>query len=367
MNQELIYQLALCDVPSIGNYHAKILAQHFGTATRIFQADQSELENLEGIGPARAKAIRSFKTFHRAEKELSFITRYGIDTLFLNDSRYPARLLHCYDPPALLFYKGTASVNPARAIAIVGTRNNSSYGKQVTEKIVQQLAAYDATIVSGLAFGIDAIAHHAAMKNNLPTIGVMAHGLDTVYPPEHASLARSMMQTGGILTEFRSHTSPEKYNFPSRNRIVAGMTNATIVIESGIKGGSMITAEMASGYDKDVFAVPGRLTDRKSSGCNHLISKNKAIIFEDVADLTLTLGWDAPEIRHHTIQKDIFTDLSHTEKNLVTLLQSKGPMAIDELNMHSGVSLSHLAAALLKLELNFITERLPGKMYRIRY
>jgi DNA processing protein len=354
-------------VPTIGNYHAKILAQHFGSATRIFQASQSHLENLEGIGPARARAIRSFNKFHIAEKESNFVARYGINTLFLTDAGYPARLLHCYDPPALLFYKGTAPLNPARAIAIVGTRNNSSYGKQATERIVQQLAAYDVTIVSGLAFGIDAIAHRASLNNGLPTIGVMAHGLDTIYPPEHASLARSMMQAGGILTEFKSNTTPEKYNFPSRNRIVAGMTNATIVIESGIKGGSMITAEMASGYDKDVFAVPGRLTDRKSSGCNHLINKNKAIIFEDVAELALTLGWDAPEIRSQTVQKNIFTDLSNTEKDLVALLQSKGPMAIDELNLQSGVSLSHLAAALLKLELNFITERLPGKMYRIRY
>jgi DNA processing protein len=367
LDPDLLYQLALGDVPYIGNVHAKILSEHFATARDIFRAGQQKLEKIEGIGEIRARSIASFRNFGKAEAEQEFISKHGISATFIKNADYPKRLLNCYDPPALLFYRGSISFNKSKMVAIVGTRGNSDYGKQITEKIVRELAKLEVIVVSGLAYGIDALAHRAALKNNIPTIGVTAHGLDTIYPPENASLAKNMIQCGAILTEFRSKTPPDKYNFPSRNRIVAGMCDATIIIESGLKGGSMITADMASGYNRDVFAVPGRLTDPGSAGCNYLISSNKAIPFRDVSEMALAMGWTEQHAVHAHNQKALFTDLSDTEKNIIALLQQKGPLGIDDLTMYSGISSGSMAAALLKLELNFITERLPGKIYRIRF
>ncbi|MGE5518345.1 MAG: DNA-processing protein DprA, partial [Candidatus Dadabacteria bacterium] len=268
METDLLYQLALTLVPNIGDVHAKILVQHFGDAKSIFRAKESTLEKLEGIGTVRARSIKEFNDFHLAEEELKFVEKFNIRTFFLTDEDYPKRLLNCYDSPTLLYYKGTANLNASRMIAIVGTRSNTDYGKQFTEKLVKELAEYNVTIVSGLAFGIDAIAHKAALKNNLPTIGVVGHGLRKMYPADHATLAREMISNGGgVLTEFFSETQPDKHNFPLRNRIVAGLTDATVIVESAVKGGSMITAKLADGYNRDVFAVPGRTIDKVSSGC----------------------------------------------------------------------------------------------------
>ena len=191
-------------------------------------------------------------------------------------------MLNCYDSPTLLYYKGEADLNGDKIVAIIGTRNHTDYGKQITEQLVEELTEQNVVVVSGLAYGIDAIAHKAAVKNNLPTVGVLAHGLDQVYPPQHTGLAKEMLKAGGgLLTEFRSKSKPDKHNFPTRNRVVAGMSDATIVIETGIKGGSMITAELANNYNKDVFAFPGKVTDTKSAGCNYLIKNNKAILLTD--------------------------------------------------------------------------------------
>ena len=236
MANDLLFQLALTKVPNIGCVHAKILAQQYDSAENIFKAKQHQLEQLEGIGIVRAKAIKSFKDFSSAEDEIKFIEKYKIKTLFLTDKDYPQRLLNCYDSPTLLFYRGEADLNNSKIVAIIGTRNFSDYGKQITEKLVKELSEQQVLVVSGMAFGIDAIAHKAAYKNKLPTVGILAHGLDQIYPSEHANLAKEMLKHGGgLLTEFCSKTKPDKHNFPTRNRIVAGMSDATIVIESGIK------------------------------------------------------------------------------------------------------------------------------------
>jgi len=220
---ELLYQVALTLVPNIGPVQAKILTEHFGNAENIFNASKKELENIEGIGEVRAKSIKKFDNFSSAEKEIEFVEKYKIQTLFLTSENYPKRLLNCYDPPTLLYYRGNADVNASKIINIIGTRNNTDYGKVLTEQLISELQSFQVLIVSGLAYGIDAIAHKAAVQNDLPTIGVLAHGLNTIYPSAHAGLAKQMLQNGGLLTEFKKETLPDKHNFPRRNRIVAGM------------------------------------------------------------------------------------------------------------------------------------------------
>lgn len=365
MKNDLLYQLALGRVPHIGLVHAKTLAEHFGTAAAIFKARPSQLEKIEGIGAVRAAAIRQFSDFDEAEKEIAFIEQYKIRPLFLTDADYPQRLLHCYDAPTLLFYRGEANLNAARMVAIIGTRSSTEYGKHITEKLVKELSEKEVLIVSGLAFGIDALAHKAAIKNNLSTIGVLGHGLDTIYPSQHTQLARDMIkQGGGLLTEFTSNTRPDKHNFPARNRIVAGMSDATIVVETGIKGGSMITAELANSYHKDVFAWPGKVTDSKSAGCNYLIRSHKATLLTNTQELIELMGW-ADSHRPAVTQQELFVELGADEQKLALLLAQKETVHIDEINMHSGLSSSSIAAAILQMELQGVIQCLPGKRYKL--
>jgi DNA processing protein len=365
MNNELLHQLALTLIPNIGDVQAKILIQHFGEASAIFKAKTSVLEKIEGIGTVRAKSIKEFNDFHIAEKELEFIEKYNIKTFFLTDKDYPKRLLNCYDSPTLLFYKGNADLNASKIVAIVGTRTNTDYGKQFTEKLVKDLSEQNITIISGLAYGIDAMAHKAAIKNNLPTIGVVGHGLDKIYPSDHAGLAKEMIKNGGgILSEFFSGTKPDKHNFPLRNRIVAGISDATVLVETNIKGGSMITGNLANAYNRDVFAVPGRTTDTKSSGCNHLIKYNKAILLTDAEEILEVMGWKERKTKTKK-QKELFIELSQEEKQVVQLLQEKETVSIDEINISSGLSSSTIAAAILNLELQNVVASLPGKMYKL--
>lgn len=365
MNEELIYQLSLTQIPHIGDVQAKALVQHFGSASAIFKASQATLEKLENIGTVRAKSIKNFKDFDVAKKELEFIEKYSIQTLFITDKAYPQRLLNCYDSPTLLFYKGSADLNASKILAIVGTRSNTDYGKLVTEKLVEELAPHNITIISGLAYGIDAIAHKTALKNSLPTIGVVGHGLDKIYPSDHAGLAKDMVKNnGGIVSEFFSGTKAEKHHFPLRNRIVAGLSDATLVVETHIKGGSMITAKLADAYNRDVFAVPGRTTDYKSGGCNHLIKHNKALLVSNAAELLEVMGWVEKKLKPKK-QKELFIELSDDEKIVVHLLQQKESLHIDELNAQSQLSSSAIAAATLSLELQQVITSLPGKMYKL--
>ncbi|HEX6333243.1 MAG TPA: DNA-processing protein DprA [Flavisolibacter sp.] len=366
MNSELLYQLALTLVPNIGDVHTKILVQHYGNAADIFRAPQAQLEKIEGIGAVRARSIREFQDFSRAEKELRFIEKYRIQTFFLSEPSYPQRLLHCYDPPTLLFYRGTADLNASRILAIVGTRSYTEYGKQFTENLVKDLAGNGILIISGLAYGIDAIAHKAALKNDIPTVGVVGHGLDTIYPPDHAPLAKDMIRHGGgILSEFFSGGKPDKHNFPLRNRVVAGLSDATVLVETNIKGGSMITAKLADSYNRDVFAVPGRNTDKNSSGCNHLIRRNKAILLESADDLLQVMGWTEQGNKKQLTQRQLFVELSAEEQSIVQLLQEKEQVHIDEINIRCGLNSSAIAAAILNLELKGVVLSLPGKIYRL--
>jgi DNA processing protein len=266
----------------------------------------------------------------------------------------------------MLFYRGNANLNAPRIVAVIGTRINSAYGKQLTENLVQTLAQYNALVVSGLAFGIDAIAHKAALHHHAPTVGVLAHGLDCLYPTEHTNLAKEMIQQGGgLITEFCSDITAEKHHFPIRNRIVAGMCDAVVVIETGTKGGSMITAELANGYNRDVFAYPGRVTDAKSAGCNALIKNNKAILITNAQELAESLGWNEPQRKNYQPQKELFINLNAEEQALVGMLSEKKPVHIDELNLKCGLSTSSLVTAVLSLEMQNIVQALPGNRYQL--
>jgi DNA processing protein len=365
MHSELTYQLSLCQVPYIGHVHAKKLCDTFGSASAIFKARQCDLEKIEHIGEIKAKSIKSFRDFSKAEKEIQFIEKYGIKPVFVTDDDYPQRLLNCFDPPSMLFYKGTAGLNASKVVAIVGTRNNTEYGKYFTEKLVKALSRFDLIIISGLAFGIDSIAHKSSLKYGIPTIGVVGHGLDTIYPEENANLAKQMIRDGGLLTEFRSNTKPDKHNFPSRNRIVAGISDATIVIESGIKGGSNITANLAWGYHRDVFAVPGRSNDLKSEGCNRLIRENKAILLDDPEQFIEMMGWNDHERKKGMLQRQMFAEFTEEEKKILELLRKNKFTGIEDLNFNSGISSSGLASALLNLEMQGVLKVMPGKRFML--
>lgn len=362
--QELLYQIALTQVPNIGDVSAKELLQHFENATAIFKTPLRRLEKIEGIGTVRARSIKNFHDFKRIEKEIRFLEKYRITPLFYTSEKYPARLRNCYDSPVMLYYKGNADLNQARIIGLIGTRGHTPYGREVTEQLVAALAPHQVLIVSGLAYGIDILSHKAALKNKLPTVGVLAHGLDRIYPAVHKSIAAQMLENGGLLTDFMSATNPDKQNFPRRNRIVAGMTDATIVIESGIKGGSLITAALANSYNRDVFAIPGRVNDNRSAGCNYLIKSNKAALITGAADMVEMMGWEPREITV-PLQKELFIPLPEEEKALLALFREKEVLHIDEIRLQSKLSASQVAAAVLNLELQSLLKSLPGKMYRV--
>ncbi len=367
MNQDLLYQLALTEIPQIGCVQAKILLEHFGDVSSIFKAKVSSLKNIEGIGEVKAHSIKSFNDFSNAEKEIKFIEKFKIRPLFITDPDYPKRLLNCYDSPTLLFYKGSADLNASKIVAVIGTRTHTEYARQLTDKLISGLAEQNVLVVSGMAFGVDALAHKAALKNNLPTVGVLAHGLDQIYPSEHSGLAKDMLQHGGgLLTEFRSNTKPDKHNFPIRNRIVAGMSDAVIVVETDIKGGSMITAELANGYNKDVFAFPGKTTDNKSTGCNYLIRNNKAILITKAEELIQSMNWEEKKKPTAKKQKEFFIELTDDEKKIMKILQEKENVPIDEINFRSGLSSSAVAAAILNLELQNVIKSFPGKIYSLQ-
>lgn len=365
MQDELFFRIALTKVPHIGCIQGRILIEQFGDARSVFTAPLPKLMATEGIGEFRASAIKKFSNFKEVEKEIKFLLAHDVQPIFITEPDYPKKLLHCSDAPLLLYFKSSNSFPTERMIGIVGTRNNSVYGRQITETIVKELYPFNVTIVSGLAYGIDAIAHKSALASNMRTIAVMAHGLDMIYPPEHARLARELTMQGGLLTEFTTGTDPDRHNFPSRNRIVAGLCDATIVIETGVKGGSMITADLANGYNRDVFAVPGRINDEKSKGCNELIRTNKADLFTSVSHMVDLMGWNNEKKILKKQQMEIFPELSEDEKKILSILSNCEFVHIDEICFKSNFSTSQVAAALLNLEIHSLVKSLPGKLYSL--
>jgi len=361
---DIFYQLALSQVDGVGTLSAKKLIQHFGSAKDAFAGKVRDLLQVPGMNSTRAASIFAFADFAKAEKQIAFCEKNGVDILSYQDKAYPNRLKHCEDGPLVLFKKGNANLCANRMVSIVGTRRITEHGKQITRDLVAGLVPFGVTVVSGLAYGVDIEAHKAALDVGLPTVAVLAHGLNRIYPTAHTKYAAAMVENGALLTEFTTESKPDRENFPMRNRIVAGMSDATIVIESGATGGSMITADLANGYSRDVFAIPGRIGDEHSIGCNRLIKSHRASLLESVKDLEYIMGWQREE-KSRSVQKKIFVDLNPNEEKLIFILREKGKIQIDELCLLAGITMSSVMVHLLNLELNGLVRSFPGKMYEV--
>lgn len=367
MTDKLIYQIGLTMINGVGGILARQLLQTFGDAEAVFAEKQQSLEKIPGIGSMTAAAIKSPEVLLQAERELAFIEKNQIDCYFLTDDKYPKRLKDCPDSPLLFFFKGKADLDASRIISIIGTRHATEYGRGLTEELLASLAASfpDLLIVSGLAYGIDICAHRSALKEQLPTVAVLAHGLDRIYPPSHRSTAVEMLQHGGLLSDFPSGTEPERPHFVRRNRIVAGLADATIVIESAEKGGSLITADIAFSYGREVYAFPGRVNDDHSKGCNNLIRQNKAGLITSASDLISALCWDvAPATRATAVQKELFFGEDDRTAGIIKLLKENGEMHVDRLAVLMNVPVHELFPLLFELEMSGIVKTLPGGVYK---
>lgn len=364
MDESLKYKIAISLIPNIGDMRAKRLISYCGSAEAVFSEKKTALEKIPGIGEANAKAVLTQKVFERVDQEIKFIEKNKITPLFYLDKEYPKRLTHCEDSPVLLYFKGKANLNSEKIISIIGTREATDYGKQMCEKLIADLAPYNPIIVSGLAYGIDICAHKAAMDNNLSTVCGLGHGLDKIYPAVHRTYAEKMLENGGWLSDFTSGTTPDRENFPRRNRIVAGMSDATIVVESKIGGGSLITADIANSYNRDVFAFPGRVNDECSVGCNNLIKQNKAALIQSAADIIYIMGWEQ-KMKNAPIQKQLFVELKPEEEILVNLLKEKESVNVDDICLFAKMPMSKVSSILLTLEFSGIVKSLPGKRYRL--
>jgi DNA processing protein len=368
MGDEKLYQIALSIIPGIGDVLTKNLISYCGSAKAVFQNNKSKLSKIPGVGFKTASLISSQPYLSEAEKELKEAEKQNVKILFYTDKNYPERLKQVYDAPPLLYFKGNCNLNSLKVISIVGTRLASGYGKEVVEEIVSDLVKHEALIVSGLAYGIDIFAHRNAIKNNLPTVGVMASGSDIIYPSVHKEIASQMMANGGLLTEYRLGVKPDAHNFPMRNRIIAGMSDAVIVVEAAKKGGALITAEIAHSYNKEVFAVPGNINLKSSEGCNNLIRSLKAGIFLSIKDVENNLGWDLMKVHSKAEVQQTYEmkELSVEERKIIDiLLINNKELSIDDLSWKSQTNISTLASLLLNLEFQGIVKPLPGKKFKL--
>ncbi len=366
-SNEKLYQIALTLLPNVGSVLAKNLIAYCGSAENIFKTSKGKLEKIPMIGKERAEGIANADVMKQAEEELKFTQKYNIEPIFFTDKNYPYRLKECSDSPVLLYYKGNANLNAEKIVGVVGTRRITEYGKEMTRKLIGDLAAQNILIVSGLAYGIDIAAHSASLENNLSTIGVLGHGLNTIYPKQHKGVAKKMVGQGGLLTEYCSAEEMHPSNFPDRNRIVAGMCDAVVVVESAIEGGAVITANVANSYNRDVFAFPGKANDRFSAGCNFLIKTFKAKLIEGADDLLKEMNWVSEEQKSKgkKQQRQLSLTLTDEEQKIYTLLNERTELAIDELADATQMNVSSLAATLLEMEMNSILVSLPGKRFKL--
>ena len=360
---ELFNILALLKVEGVGDIVAKKLINHYGSAVNVFNAKANQLKSIDGIGDILIKKLKDKTVFEKAEQELRFIEKEQTTILYYQNDDYPNKLKHCIDGPVLLFASGNLNFENRKIISIVGTREITSYGTNFCKKLIEDLAVFNPIIVSGFAYGVDIVAHQAAMDNNLQTIGVLAHGLNQVYPKPHKKYVAKMEQNGGFLTEFWSNSNPEKENFVKRNRIVAGMSEATVVIESAEKGGSLITAIMANDYNRDVFAVPGRTSDKFSQGCNNLIKTQRANLMTSAADLVYILNWELESKASKPVQKQLFVSLDNDEQKIYNYLQQNGKQLLDIIALECEFPIFRISSILLNMELKGVIRPLPGKLF----
>lgn len=363
-NDELLYKIAIGSIPGIGDVLAKNLVSYCGGVQAVFRQKKQQLMRIPGIGEKLADAITGFRDFKRAEEELRFIEKHKISALFYLDDDYPWRLRQFQDAPAMLYYLGNADLNQEKIVGVIGTRKATPYGKAFVEQLLEELKDTGCLILSGLAFGIDVHAHRHALKNGLPTVGAMGHGLDRIYPNQHKNIAAKMIEHGGLLTEFPSGTTPDRENFPKRNRVVAGLCDVLVVVETAVRGGAMITAEIANSYNKDVMAVPGRVQDEYSMGCNQLIRQNKAAILTAAPDLFYLMGWNQPKPSEHP-QQTISADLTDQELVLVNYLRHRPRAGMDDIAFDLQMDAGDLSLKLLELEFRGLVRSLPGKLFEL--
>ena len=361
-HEDLFYVLALLKVEGVGDIVAKKLLSHFDDPATIFKSKASQLTAIDGIGNFLLQKLKDKTIFEKAEAELLFIQKNNIDVSYFTDANYPDRLKHCVDGPVLLFSSGYIDLKNRKVISIVGTRQITSYGMDFCKKLIAELAPLNPIIVSGFAYGVDIVAHQAAIENQLQTVGVLAHGLNQIYPKVHKRYVAKIEENGGFLTEFWSSSNPDRENFIRRNRIVAGISEATIVIESADKGGSLITANMANEYNRDVFAVPGRTSDKYSQGCNNLIKTQKAQLLTSAADLVYHLNWDL-ETKSKPIQKQLFVTLENDEQKVYDFLLKNGKEMLDYIALECDFPIFRISGILLNMELKGVIRPFPGKYF----
>ena len=356
-------------IPKIGSINAKKLIAYCGGVEAVFKQSKKALLKIPGIGDCLANEISNQKVIDIAEKEIEFIHKFNIKPLFYLDAEYPERLRQCDDGPIVLFVKGKTAINFNREkyISIVGTRNATEYGKQVCEDIINGLVdkGYSPVVVSGLAYGIDITAHKTALKNNLQTLAVLGHGLDKMYPISHRNVAKEIVETGALLTDFPSKTKFDRNNFIKRNRIIAGLSDATIVVESGSEGGALITADLANSYNREVFAVPGNVGAKYSQGCNQLIKSNKAALVETADDIEFLLGWEPVNIKKQPKQIVLFSELSDDEQRIVEYLKGVEQESIDIISLKVQIPIPKVSSMLLNLEFAGVVKCKPGKVFML--
>ncbi|MCA5006214.1 DNA-processing protein DprA [Sphingobacterium bovistauri] len=362
----ILEKIALTKIKGIGPKLSRTLLAYNGSVEEIFKCSKKQLLTIPNIGEIIANTIVSKSFLKEAEQEYDFIQKHNIQIAWIEDNNYPKRLKNCDDAPILLYHKGTNSFNPSRAISIVGTRNATQYGKRICENFIQQLKEYDVQIISGLAYGIDSLAHREALKNGISTLGILGHGLDRIYPAANRELAARMLENGGLLTEFPSGTNPDRQNFPMRNRIIAGLADVTIVIEAALKGGALITAEIANTYNRDVCAFPGGIDQEYSEGCNYLIKTNRAHLIRNADDLSYLMNWNKDDSKNKSKQlKLIPEDMTRDEKKVYDYIHESEQANIDDIALFCDWPQSKLAIVLLEMEMKSLLISLPGKTYKL--
>jgi DNA processing protein len=366
VDQNRLSLLALHFIDGVGDYLIKQVISYTGSAEKVFKTPKGKLLQIPGVGEVSAKAILNGKPFQQAEKELLKAEKESVELVFYMDKKYPSRLKNIPDAPSILYLKGNIDFENPKAVAIVGTRQATSYGKERVEEIIKDLVPHNPLIVSGLAYGIDIHAHKQALKHELATIGIMGSGIDVIYPAAHKDTARKMLEHGGLVTENSFGTKPDAHNFPQRNRIIAGLCDALIVVEAAEKGGALITAEIANSYNKDVFACPGSIGETYSAGCNNLIKSNKAHLLMSVKDVEYIMGWDAAKPQKKSkISISLAAYDEHEQTVLKIMIDKKANVLIDELSWKANLPVSQLASVLLGLEFKGVVKSMPGKQYKV--
>ncbi|NRA13181.1 MAG: DNA-protecting protein DprA [Crocinitomicaceae bacterium] len=348
----------------IGPHKARDLINKIGSVELLFTESPSRLSKLSGIKPSFFSAMKREDALKKAVEAVDFHISKNVESIFYTSSNFPRRLSNCSDAPTMIYAKRNIDLNKSKYVSVVGTRQATQYGKEICRRLIESFVVKDIVIISGLAYGIDSYVHRYCVEFSVPTIAVLGHGLDRIYPSENRSLAKKMIENGGLITEFIPGTPPDRENFPKRNRIVAGMSDATIVVESKVSGGSLITAYLANSYDRDVFAFPGNINIETSQGCNALISQEKAHLIQGPAEFLKLMNWDV-DIQSNNAQRTCFPELSATQDKIVRLIGEKQTIHVDIISTRLRIPISKLNVELFNLQLSGIISELPGKRYSI--